>query len=157
MDVNRERAWAVLTEYTKSPNLVKHGLAVEAAMRHFARRNGEDEETWGIAGLLHDFDYEQHPSLEEHPFVGGSILRERGWPEEIVRAVLSHGEHTGVRRESLMEKTLFAASRTFLKNVSIFPSHCSWRMSYARYMLVHEIRARPRFTQVDYRRLLSSL
>ena len=77
-------------------------------MRRFARQHGEDEERWGAAGLLHDFDYEQHPTLDEHPSVGASVLRERGWPEEIVRAVLSHGDHTGVGRESLMEKTLFA-------------------------------------------------
>ena len=77
-------------------------------MRHFAGQHGEDEEKWGIVGLLHDFDYEQHPTLDEHPLVGAAILRERGWPEEIARAVLSHGDHTGVSRESLMEKTLFA-------------------------------------------------
>ncbi len=106
--MNRADAWELLCEFTQNDSLRKHALAVEAAMRRFARLRGEDEETWGIAGLLHDFDYEQHPSLEEHPFVGGAILRERGWPEEIVRAVLSHGEHTGVGRESPMEKTLFA-------------------------------------------------
>jgi len=106
--MNRSEAWDLLCEFTKNDSLRKHALAVEAAMRHLARQRGEDEEKWGIAGLLHDFDYEQHPTLDEHPFVGAAILRERSWPEEIARAVLSHGEHTGVSRESLMEKTLFS-------------------------------------------------
>jgi putative nucleotidyltransferase with HDIG domain len=106
--MNRSEAWDLLCEFTKNDSLRKHALAVEAAMRHLARQRGEDEEKWGIAGLLHDFDYEQHPTLDEHPFVGAAILRERGWPEEIARAVLSHGEHTGVSRESLMEKALFS-------------------------------------------------
>jgi len=106
--MNRSEAWDLLCEFTQSDSLRKHALAVEAAMRHLARQGGEDEEKWGIVGLLHDFDYEQHPTLDEHPFVGAAILRERGWPEEIARAVLSHGDHTGVSRESLMEKTLFS-------------------------------------------------
>ena len=106
--MNRSEAWDLLCEFTQSDSLRKHALAVEAAMRHLARQGGEDEEKWGIVGLLHDFDYEQHPTLDEHPFVGAAILRERGWPEEIARAVLSHGDHTDVSRESLMEKTLFA-------------------------------------------------
>jgi putative nucleotidyltransferase with HDIG domain len=106
--MNRSDAWDLLCEFTESDSLRKHALAVEAAMRHFAREDGENEEEWGIAGLLHDFDYEQHPTLEEHPFVGANILRERGWPEEITRAVLSHGNHTRVSRDSRMEKTLFA-------------------------------------------------
>jgi len=106
--MNRAEAWDLLCEFTESDSLRKHALAVEAAMRHFAQQHGEDAEMWGTAGLLHDFDYEQHPTLEEHPFVGATILRERGWPEEIARAVLSHGDHTGVSRDSLMEKTLFA-------------------------------------------------
>ncbi len=88
--MNRDAAWDLLCEFTKTDSLRKHGLAVEAAMRHFARQHGEDDEKWAIVGLLHDFDYEAHPTLEEHPFVGAQILRERGWPEEIVRAVLSH-------------------------------------------------------------------
>jgi len=106
--MNRAEAWDLLCEFTQSDSLRKHGLAVEAAMRRFARQRGEDEEKWGIVGLVHDFDYEQHPSLDEHPFVGAAILRERGWPEEVPRAVLAHGNHTGVTRESPMEKTLFA-------------------------------------------------
>jgi putative nucleotidyltransferase with HDIG domain len=106
--MNRSEAWELLCEFTKSDSLRKHALAVEAAMRHLAHQHGEEEEKWGIVGLLHDFDYEQHPTLNEHPFVGAAILRERGWPEEIARAVLSHGDHTGVSRESLMEKALFS-------------------------------------------------
>ncbi len=109
--MNREDAWALVTEYTTSPNLIRHMLAVEAAMRAYARRFGEDEETWGIVGLIHDFDYERFPNMgpEGHPNVGARILRERGWPEEIVRAVLSHAtEVTGVERKTLMEKALYA-------------------------------------------------
>jgi putative nucleotidyltransferase with HDIG domain len=106
--MNRQDAWELLCEYTKSEGLRKHGLAVEAAMRHFARKRGEDEEKWGIVGLLHDFDYEIHPTLDKHPADGASILRGRGWPEEIIHAVLSHADHTGVERASAMEKTLFA-------------------------------------------------
>ena len=106
--MNRQDAWDLLCEFTNSEGLRKHGLAVEAAMRHFARKRGEDEERWGIVGLLHDFDYEMHPTLDKHPTEGAKILRERGVPEEIVRAVLSHAEHTGVERVSAMEKTLFA-------------------------------------------------
>ena len=109
--MNREDAWELVNEYTKKPNLIKHMLAVEAAMRAYARRFGEEEEKWGIVGLLHDFDYERYPNMgpDGHPNSGARILRERGWPEEIVRAVLSHAtEITGVERETLMEKTLYA-------------------------------------------------
>lgn len=108
MQPARENAWALLNEYTKSPNLIKHALAVEAAMRAYARRFGEDEELWGVVGLVHDFDYEQHPTAEEHPFAGAEIMRQRGWPEEIVHAALSHARYSGVTRDSLMEKALFA-------------------------------------------------
>lgn len=109
MAPTREDAYALLTEHTKNPNLVKHALAVEAAMRHYARHFGvDDEESWAIAGLVHDFDYEEHPSLEEHPFVGAEILKEKGYPDEIVDAVLGHADHTGVPRETLMAKTLYA-------------------------------------------------
>ena len=106
--VNREAAWQLLTEYTKGESLLKHGLAVECALRGYARRFGEDEESWGIVGLLHDFDYERWPSLEEHPFRGAEILRAREYPEWLVRAILSHAEYSGVPRESPLEKTLFA-------------------------------------------------
>lgn len=107
----REDAWRLVTEFTQSPSLIKHMLAVEAAMRAYARRFGEDEELWATIGLVHDFDYEQNPdlSVEGHPVTGAKTLRERGWPEEIVRAVLSHAsEYTGVQRETLAEKTLWA-------------------------------------------------
>jgi putative nucleotidyltransferase with HDIG domain len=107
----REDAWLVVTEFTQNPNLIKHMLAVEAAMRAYAGRFGEDEELWATVGLVHDFDYEQNPGLtvEGHPVVGARILRERDWPEEIVRAVLSHAsEYTGVSRETRMEKALWA-------------------------------------------------
>jgi putative nucleotidyltransferase with HDIG domain len=107
----REDAWQLVNEFTTNPNLIKHMLAVEASMRAYARRFGEDEELWGTVGLVHDFDYEQNPdlSVEGHPVTGSRILRDRGWPEEIVRAALSHAsEYTGVSRETRMEKTLFA-------------------------------------------------
>jgi putative nucleotidyltransferase with HDIG domain len=107
----REDAWQLVNEYTKSPSLIKHMLAVEAAMRAYARRLGADEELWATVGLVHDFDYEQNPdlSVEGHPVTGSKILRERGWPEEIIQAVLSHAsEYTGVPRQSLMEKALWS-------------------------------------------------
>jgi len=104
----REEAWELVKETTQNENLRKHMLAVEAAMRAYARHFGEDEMLWGIVGLLHDFDYEQHPTLDDHPRLGAPILRERGWPEDIIRAILSHGTYDGVpARESRMEKTLF--------------------------------------------------
>ena len=104
----REPAWALLCEYTQSESLRKHMLAVEACMRAYARKFGEDEDKWAITGLLHDFDYEKYPSPQEHPFVGNRVLEERGYPEEIRRAILSHADYSGVKRESRMEKTLFA-------------------------------------------------
>ncbi len=106
--INRESAWGLLCEYTQSESLRKHMLAVEACMRAYARKFGEDEEKWSLTGLLHDFDYEKYPTPQEHPFVGNRILEERGYPEEIRRAILSHADYSGVPRESLMEKTLFA-------------------------------------------------
>jgi len=108
MEITREQAWSLLNEFTKSPNLIKHALAVEAGMRAYARRFGEDEERWGIVGLIHDFDYEQHPTMEEHPWAGMKIMRERGWPEDIIQAVGAHAPHTGIARETLLEKTIFA-------------------------------------------------
>jgi putative nucleotidyltransferase with HDIG domain len=105
---NREEAWALLTEYTQNENLIKHALAVEAAMRHYARSFGEDEELWGAVGLLHDFDYERYPTVEDHPFKGADILRSKGYDESFVKAVLSHARHTNVPRETQLEKTLFA-------------------------------------------------
>lgn len=106
--MNRNDALAIVNKYVKNPNLVKHMLAVEAAMRFYARQYGEDEEKWAVAGLLHDFDWEIHPTMEEHPLAGEPILREHGVPEDIIRVVLSHANHTGIPRETLMEKALFA-------------------------------------------------
>lgn len=106
--MDRQAAWELLCEYTKGDGLRKHGLAVEAVMRHFARKHGEDEETWGVVGLLHDFDYERYPTQEQHPSEGARILRERGYPEEVVRAVLGHADYTGVPRDTLMARVLYA-------------------------------------------------
>lgn len=106
--MNRQQALEILHEYVQNENLRRHMLAVEAAMRYYAEKYNEDPEKWGITGLLHDFDYEIHPTLESHPQDGAEILRQKGVPEEIVRAILSHADHTGVSRESLMEKALYA-------------------------------------------------
>jgi putative nucleotidyltransferase with HDIG domain len=106
--LSRSAAWELLTEYTKSESLLKHALAVEAAVRGYARMFGEDEEAWGLVALLHDFDYERWPSLEDHPFRGSEILREKGYPEWVVLAILSHADYSGVPREGRLEKTLFA-------------------------------------------------
>jgi len=106
--MNRNDALTIVNKYIKNPNLVKHMLAVEAAMRFYARKYAEDEEKWAIAGLLHDFDWEIHPTMEEHPLAGEPILRDHDVPKEIIRAVLSHASHTGIPRETLMEKALFA-------------------------------------------------
>jgi putative nucleotidyltransferase with HDIG domain len=108
MDVSREAAWAVVTEHTASESLRKHMLAVEAAMRGYAALFGEDADAWGIVGLLHDFDYERYPTAADHPFRGVEILRGRGYPEWICRAILSHAEYSGVPRESRLEHALFA-------------------------------------------------
>jgi putative nucleotidyltransferase with HDIG domain len=106
--MTRQEAYQLLTEYTQKDSLIKHALAVEAAMRAYAQKFGEDEESWGIVGLLHDFDYEKHPTPEEHPYVGAEILRKKGVPESWVRAILGHADYTGVPRDTLMAKTLFA-------------------------------------------------
>ena len=106
--MDRPAALSLVREYVKNESLVRHMLAVEAAMRFYAEKYGEDVEAWGLVGLLHDFDWEIHPTLEEHPQAGAPILRQRGVPEEIVRAVLSHADHTGVPRQSRMEKALYA-------------------------------------------------
>ena len=109
----RDDAWKLLCEYTQSESLRKHMLAVEACVRAYARKNGADEELWGLAALLHDFDYERWPNNDhaadrEHPAEGAKILRERGYGEELIRAILSHADYTGVSRESRLERTLFA-------------------------------------------------
>ena len=119
--IDRESAWCLLTEFTQSDSLRKHALAVEACMRAYARKFGREghdssgatgglaaEDLWGIVGLIHDFDYERWPSLDDHPYKGNEMLKERSWPEVITRAVMSHAEYTGVTRDSQMEKALFA-------------------------------------------------
>src|SRR4030088_1226777 len=110
--IDRESAWCLLTEFTQSESLRKHALAVEACMRACARKFGngsaEDENLWGVVGLVHDFDSGRWPSLDDHPYKGNEILKERGWPEVISRAVMSHAEYTGVTRDTPMERALFA-------------------------------------------------
>lgn len=108
MEVTRERAWRTLTTYTTTQPLLRHALAVEASVRAYARSFDEDEELWGCVALLHDFDYEIHPTLDEHPQDGAPILREEGYPEELVEAVLSHAEHLAIPRDTPLKKTLFA-------------------------------------------------
>ena len=112
MTIDRESAWGLLTEFTQSESLRKHALSVEACMRAYARKlaagSAEQGELWGVVGLLHDFDYEKYPSLDDHPCKGNEILKERGYPDEIRKAIMSHAEYTRVTRDSLLEKTLFA-------------------------------------------------
>jgi len=105
---DRAAAWCLLTEFTQSESLRKHALAVEACMRAYARKLSGDENLWAVVGLLHDFDYEKYPSLEDHPYRGNEILRERGYSDEVRKAILSHADYTGVPRETSMEKALFA-------------------------------------------------
>jgi len=106
--LNRDAAWQLLTEYTKSDSLLKHALGVEAALRGYARKFGEPELDWGLVGLLHDFDYERWPTADDHPFRGCEILAAQGYPEWLRRAILSHADYSGVPRDSRLEKTLFA-------------------------------------------------
>jgi putative nucleotidyltransferase with HDIG domain len=111
MTIDRETAWGLLTEFTQSESLRKHALSVEACMRAYARKlapGSLEEELWGNVGLLHDFDYDKYPSLDDHPYKGNEILKERGYPEEIRKAIMSHAEYTGVTRDTPMEKALFA-------------------------------------------------
>jgi len=112
MVIDRETAWGLLTEFTQSESLRKHALAVEACMRAYARKLGDGSaeciDLWGVTGLIHDFDYEKYPSLDDHPYKGNEILKARGYPEEICRAVMSHAEYTSVTRDTPMEKALFA-------------------------------------------------
>lgn len=106
--MDRQAAWELLCEWTQSENLRKHALAVEAAMRAYARKFGEDENLWGITGLLHDLDYERYPTAEEHPFRGVEHLRELGYPETMLQAILGHADYSGVPRETLLAKALYA-------------------------------------------------
>jgi putative nucleotidyltransferase with HDIG domain len=108
VEITRERAWETLTKHTQSEALRRHALGVEACMGFYARHFGEDEELWRAVGLLHDFDYEIHPTLDQHPQDGAPMLRDEGWPEEVVEAVLSHAEHLEMPRDTLLKKTLFA-------------------------------------------------
>jgi predicted hydrolase (HD superfamily) len=105
--MNRDDAWRLLNEYTASESLLKHAMGVEAAVRGYAKVFGENEDDWGIVGLLHDFDYERWPTADDHPFRGCEILRDRGYPEWVTRAILSHADYSGVPRESRLEKTLW--------------------------------------------------
>ena len=119
--MDREQTLEFLSHHVKTDMLMKHLLSVEASMKAYARKYEEDEERWGIGGLLHDFDWEICPTPEDHPNFGAQILREHGYPEEMVRAVLTHGEHTGIPRESLMEHTLFAVDELsgFIRAVAL--------------------------------------
>jgi len=108
MEVTRDRAWETLTRYTKSEALLRHALAVEASVGWYARHFGEDEDRWRVVALLHDFDYEIHPTLDKHPQDGAPILREEGYPEDVIEAVLSHAEHLELPRDTLLKRTLFA-------------------------------------------------
>ena len=106
--ISRDAAWSVLTEFTRSDSLRKHARAVEASMRAYARRYGEDPEAWGVAGMLHDFDYEMHPRAPQHPLKGAEILLARGVPERLVRAILAHADYAGMPRVALLERALYA-------------------------------------------------
>ena len=121
MGPTRQQAWETLTRYTKSEALLRHALAVEASVAWYARHFGEDEELWGVAALLHDFDYEIHPTLDQHPQDGAPILREEGYPEEVVEAVLSHAEHLAIPRDTPLKRTLFACDELsgFISAVSL--------------------------------------
>ena len=106
--MNREESWELLCEWTESDSLRKHMLAVEAAMRAYAKKFGEDEEKWGVTGLLHDMDYEKHPTPDEHPMVGVRELERRGYPEDVLHAIKGHADYLDVPRDTLMSKTLYA-------------------------------------------------
>src|ERR1700728_1037337 len=125
--INREQAWELLCEFTKTEGLRKHALAVETCVAAYARKLGEDEHKWAITALLHDFDWEIHPTLEEHPQKGEPILAERGIEEEIRRAILSHANHLDVKRETPLEKTLYACNELagFITAISYVKPHRS--------------------------------
>ena len=105
---DRQKALNLLKEYTKSDSLLRHAYAVEQAMRKYAQKYGEDEDKWGVTGLLHDFDYEKYPTAEKHPFIGNKILKEHGYEDDILEAIMGHADYTGIPRSTLMAKTLFA-------------------------------------------------
>ena len=106
----RDDAWALLTDWVESPSLRRHCLSVEAAMRAYARKFGEPEESWGLIGLIHDFDYERHPDIAEHTSVGSKVLAEQGYPQWVVDAILTHGDRPGYPRTSLMDHALYAVA-----------------------------------------------
>jgi len=108
IDHDRHKAWEVLCKYIEAESLRKHALAVEAAMLAYARKFGEDEKLWRVIGLLHDFDYELHPTMEEHPTAGSKILRKLGYSEEVIHAILAHAPHTGALRDTLVKKVIYA-------------------------------------------------
>lgn len=108
MEINRGEAYKLLAEYTQSDSLIKHALSVEQSMRSYARKLGQDEEKWAVTGLLHDFDYEKYPTMEEHPFKGAEILKGLGYPQDMIDAIMGHAQYSGVKRETEMAKTLFA-------------------------------------------------
>jgi putative nucleotidyltransferase with HDIG domain len=127
MEVTRENAWNLLTEYVQAEPLLKHCLGVEACMREYARLFGEDEEYWGFVGLLHDFDFEIHPTLDQHPQDGAPILRERGVPEDVIHSILTHADHLELPRSSRLELTLAAVDEMsgFVTAVALVrPSKC---------------------------------
>jgi putative nucleotidyltransferase with HDIG domain len=126
MTQTRDDAWALVTEFVQSDSLRKHMLAVEASMRYYAEKLGQDVEYWGIAGLIHDFDYERYPTLDQHVWQGSRILEERGWPVELIRTIQSHADYMGVPRERLVDHALFACDELsgFVTAVAyVRPSH----------------------------------
>jgi putative nucleotidyltransferase with HDIG domain len=122
---DREAAWCLLTEFTQSESLRKHALSVEACMCAYGRKLSGDEELWGVVGLLHDFDYDRYPSLDDHPYKGNEILKERGYSDEIRKAIMSHAEYTGITRDTPMEKALFACDE--LAGFIVSRSRCEVR------------------------------
>ncbi|MDD5543295.1 MAG: HDIG domain-containing protein [Acidobacteriia bacterium] len=124
---SREEAWGLLCEYTQSESLRKHALAVEAVMKAYARKHAADENLWGLAGLLHDFDYERYPTAPDHPVKGSEILREHGYSEELRRAILGHADYTGVPRDTLLARVLFACDELtgFVTAVALVKPHKS--------------------------------
>ena len=148
MDVmERSQTIEFLNRHVKTNMLMKHLLSVEASMRGYARKFGEDEDRWAIAGLLHDFDWEICPTPESHPTYGAELLREHGYPEDIIRAVLTHGDHTGIPRETLMEHTLFAVDELsgFIRAVALVRPPKTWpTLRPGRFGAKCETRSSPR-------------
>lgn len=146
----RDQALAILREWIQNPNLLKHCYAVETAMRAYARRFGEDEERWGVTGLIHDFDWERHPDLERHPARGVEALRALGWPDDVLRAVLGHGTHTGVPRDTRMAQTLYAVDE-----LSGFLVACALVTPGKRLADVEPASVRKKMKRVDFARNVS--